>query len=520
MAKAKFDNITLGNWQIFRKNLTDAVMPYYTRVATAFSDTSKGVGKVVGEQQARVSDMLGLLARMEGKGHTPITKKELKRLDKLNTEFRQTHGQVVAWVKDSISLRKGSDSAIKDLAISPKEMKNAEKISKVSTSRRGGLRGLGGLPHMLGLPGVATIGLAGLGGALSSMAGPLTGPGAVALGGMYAGYKGIRSLAGIPGRHRASQMASAGPSAAAALPGIAGAGVAEGMAGTYPRDARGRFAPRGALTGIDHIEKGLFKFFNKRALKARWTRRLLRATEKGSKKGKGGLGGVLSGFGKLGALLPGLLLSLGPVVGLAAAAAFTGIQLHKAGSAALELWETHKAVSEHQKKMLKKEIGFLNEITAGLAEKMQASQKAGDEPARKAAVRELFSVEKEKAGVGEKLKGKERGFFGRLAHDWNVGRKGITSDVEKATGIKKFADGGVVTKPTIGLLGEGYKPEVITPLSEGSVLDVLKAIMKNTAQGAETLTPAPINTFQPPFDLADPLLNQINTTGSLLSLGY
>jgi hypothetical protein len=43
--------------------------------------------------------------------------------------------------------------------------------------------------------------------------------------------------------------------------------------------------------------------------------------------------------------------------------------------------------------------------------------------------------------------------------------------------------------------------------------------LANVMEGSRTLTAAPIDTFRPPFDLADPLLNQLNRTGSL-SMGY
>lgn len=510
---AKIDDITFGNWQVFRKNLTDAVMPYYTRISAAFSDPSRGVGKVVVQQRKRVSEMLGLLARMEGRGLTPITRKELKRLDKLNIEFRKIHGQVVEWVKDSIPLRKGSESAIENLAISPKDAKNALKISKPSRSRMGG----SGLAGMLGMRRLGAMGLgAGAGGLLGPMLGPLAGPSTVAAGGLYGAYRLAKGLGGIAGRRR-GMPGGVAPSAAPVMTGAPGQGIVEGLGGTtHPRDAQGRFTSRKGI-GLDLIEQGLFKFFNKRALRAKWTRRLLRATEKGitKKDGRGVIGGVLGSFKKLGALLPGVLLALGPVAGLAAAAVFTGIQLKRAGGAALELWEVHKAVSEHTQKMLKKQMGFLEKTTAVLAGKMQARQKAGDEPGRKGAFQELLGVEKEKVVLGEKLKREKRGFFGQLAHDWKTGAKGISSDVQKVTGIKKFGDGGVVTKPTLGILGEDNIPELVTPLGAGNVVDILKAIMKNTAKEVQTLTSAPIDTFMPPFDLADPLLNRINMTGSL-----
>ena len=91
------------------------------------------------------------------------------------------------------------------------------------------------------------------------------------------------------------------------------------------------------------------------------------------------------------------------------------------------------------------------------------------------------------------------------------GAKAVAGDVKRVTGFK---DGGVVTRPTLGVIAE-ERPEVVTPLSAGNIMDVLKAIKENTAKGAGIMTPAPINTFTPPFDLADPLLNQLNTTGSL-----
>jgi len=521
---AKLDDITIGNYQVLAANITRAYIPYYRNIATAYSDTEKGVGKVIREQQIRMADMLGLLARVEGKGVTPVTRKELKNLESLRKSWQEAHKQVVVWVKESIPFRKDSEKAIKDLGISPKDTKAAADVLKKPESERGGV--ISEIVHTLGLrrmvPAISAGALAGI---AAPMLGPLAGPAAAVAGLGYSGYKMVK---GITGRRKTrlagGDVSSAGlagmPGAPGVpglegMPGIAGTGVVEGIASTYPRDAAGKFLPRGDLTGVNTIEKSLFKFFNVRAMKAKWTRNLLRAIEKRG-AADGALGaGLLDSFSKLKVLLPGLLLSLGKGAGLAGAVAFTAYELHRAGTAAKELWEVHKAVSEHTKKMLKKQIGFLDEISTGLAEKMQARQKAGDEPGRKGAFQELYDVEKEKIVLGEKLEREKRGFFGQLAHEWKTGAKGISSDVEKVTGVKKFGDGGVVTKPTISILGEDYKPEVVTPLGAGNVLDILKAIMKNTAQEVQPLVSAPIDTFRPPFDLADPLLNQLNRTGSL-----
>ena len=514
----KLDDITFGNWQVFRMNLTGVVTPYYNKVAAAFSDTEKGVGKLVKEQQERISAMVGLLARMEGKGVTPITRKELKKLENLNVEFRKVHKQVVVWVKESIPFRKDSEKAIKDLGIPPKDVKAADAVSKRPGLERGGV--ISGIARTLGLRRmVPAVGAGAVAGIVTPMLGPLAGPAAVAAGGLYSVYRMAKGIEGIIKRRR-SRLAdrqesglagmpgvpglagAPGVPGLAGMPGLAGTGVVEGIASTYPRDVRGRFVPRGGLTGIDSIEKGLFKFFDKRALKAKWTRRLLRAIEKGGAAG-GALGRDLFGsFSKLKLLLPHLLLALGKGAGLVGAVVFTAYHLHKAGKVAKEWWEVHKNVTESIKKQTEKQKELLQDLSDTLMEKVRAAKERGDEPARKKALKGVIEAQKEilekepKAGLWKTIK---------------YGAEAVAGDIKRVTG---FEEGGVVTRPTLGVIGEG-RPEVVTPLSAGNIMDVLKAIKENTARGAGAMLPAPIDTFRPPFDLADPLLNELNRSGSL-----
>ena len=517
---ANLDDITIGNYQVLAANITRAYMPYYKNLATVYLDTEKGVGKIIREQQIRMSDMMGLLARVEGRGVTPITRKELKNLESLRSELYKAHKQVSIWVEESIPFRKDSEKAIKDLGISPKDMKAAAENARKVGPERGGA--IAQLVRSLGMRGMRPIVGAGM---LAHLARPVLGPlaapaeiGAVGAAGLTKMLLGLvkrrkvrtakqqeSGLAGMPGAP--GSVGALGAPGLAGMPGLAGTGVVEGIASTYPRDVQGRFVPRGGLTGIDNTEKALFKFFNKRAMKARWTKRLLRAIEKGGAAG-GTLGrDLLGSFSKLKLLLPGLLLSLGKGAGLAGAVAFTAYELHKASKVAKEWWEVHKNVTESIKKQTKLQIGFLENLSDTLMKKARKAAEEGDEEARKKAVKGVIATQREILEKEEK------------PGLWETWKRGAGAVVEDVKGITKFKDGGVVTRPTLGVIAED-RPEVVTPLAAGSIMDILKAIKENTAKGVGAVVSAPIDTFRPPFDLADPLLNQLNRTGSFLSMGY
>jgi len=500
---AKLDDITIGNYQVLTTNITKAYIPYYKNLAAVYSDTKKGTGKVIREQQIRMADMLGLLARVEGRGVTPITRKELKKLENLRTKLYEAHKQVSIWVEESIPFRKDSEKAVKDLGISPKDMKAASENARKAGPERGGA--IAQLSRLLGMRGMRPMVGAGVAMRLARpVLGPLAAPAEVGAVGVAGLTKILLGLTKQREGHVDSQRVPGMPevSRLSGMAGLAGTGVVEGMASTYPRDDQGRFVPRGGLTGIDNIEKGLFKFFNIRALKAKWTRRLLRAVEKGG-AGGGALGSDLLGsFSKLKLLLPGLLLALGKGAGLAGAVMFTAFQLHKAAGVAKEWWEVHKNVAESIKKQTKLQIGFLEKLSDTLMKKARKAAVEGDEETRREAVKGVIETQKEIFEKEEKP---------GLWESWKRGAGAIVSDVK---GVVGFQGGGVVTQPTLGVVAEN-RPEVVTPLSAGNVMDVLKAIKENTAKGVGAVVSAPIDTFGPPFDLADPLLNQLNRTGSL-----
>jgi hypothetical protein len=259
------------------------------------------------------------------------------------------------------------------------------------------------------------------------------------------------------------------------------------------------------LTGIDNIEKGLFKFFNRRALKAKWTRRLLRAAEKGPGK-KGAGGDLLGSFAKLklgiGAVL-GVLGGVGglKVAGLVGAIGFTTVQLYKAGKVAIEWYNVHKNVTKSIKKQTAKQQELLQNLSDTLMEKARKAKAEGDTATSSGLIKQTIRIQAEKLEKEEKP-----GMWETIKY----GAKAVAGDIKRVT---KFKDGGVVTRPTLGVIAED-RPEVVTPLSAGNIMDVLKAIKENTAKDTG-MASAPVNTFMPPFDLADPLLNQLNTTGSL-----
>ena len=89
----RLNDTTIGYYQIAARNISTAFIPYYKTAASSWSDTKSGVGKIIKEQQVRMSEAMGLLGRTMGRGTTLITRKELKTLDRLLDEIKKVHGQ-------------------------------------------------------------------------------------------------------------------------------------------------------------------------------------------------------------------------------------------------------------------------------------------------------------------------------------------------------------------------------------------------------------------------------------------
>lgn len=505
------DDITTGNLQARATVLSQVYFPFYEKLAISYPNTKKGTGKLVVEQRKRILKVMAPLAKASRAGGPPITLTEYKSLAKDLRKLYEIHAHIVQQVSEVAPHREDLESALGALGTRTDIRGMTETLKKTQGMRRrpGGITQL---TRTLGIPRIRSLGVLGALHQTIGLAGPLAAPlmGLGIVGGI--GWKAAKWARGRAERRREKALlggAAGAPGAAGlpGLPGLAGAGVMEGVASTYPRDPLGRFTPRGGLTGIDNVEKALFKFFNVRAMKAKWTRNMLRAAE-GKGKPSGVMGGLLGSFKELGVLLPGILVTFGKFAGLAGAIAFTTYELHKMGKTAIEWWEVHKEVTESVKKQKELQLGFMEKLSTTLAEKMQTAKEEGDEPARKSALLALMEEQKKIQEMRDKP---------GLWQTFKSGARGIVSDVKQAVGIEAFEEGAVVTKPTIGLLGEKNKPEVVTPLSSGNILELLKAIKENTAR-AMGMSPGPSDTFRPPFDLADPILNQLNSTGSL-SLG-
>ncbi|MHA1592010.1 MAG: hypothetical protein ACTSUP_06030, partial [Candidatus Heimdallarchaeaceae archaeon] len=126
----KLDDITIGSYQTIGLNVTTAYIPYYKDAAVLYSDTTKGAGKIIKDQQLRIADIMGLLGRTLGSGVTPITRKELKKLDNLLEELKKVHKQVDKWVKESSSFDKSTAKSLKGLSISPADIKDISMRKK------------------------------------------------------------------------------------------------------------------------------------------------------------------------------------------------------------------------------------------------------------------------------------------------------------------------------------------------------------------------------------------------------
>jgi len=330
------DDVTIGNYQIAAMNIANSYIPYYRNIAAKYTDTKQGVGKVVQEQQVRCKKALSLLARVEGRGATPITRKELKELNKLLENIKESHVQVSAWIKEGLSVSEDSEKAIKNLALTPEDMKAVAGDSEKTKAER--LTG-----YALKHPFYATIlsrlawkassyggGLLGamgnLAGPFESLLGPAAGLGALAGYGILKTPKALRSvyrggknvlgamvspLKTVGNEFRGGEKESGGT-------GFSGS---SGLFNSFGTSAASSGQPFRTLSRRKKEEAtdSLFYFFNKRAYRAGWTRDVLKAL--GGKGGKGETGlfstikdwfnvgagiaigsGLLKFFGKIGAV--------------------------------------------------------------------------------------------------------------------------------------------------------------------------------------------------------------------------
>ena len=336
----KLDDITIGNYQIIASNMASAFVPYYGDVADLYSDTEKGVGKVVKEQQIRIADVMGLLGRVLGRGVTLVTQKELEKLNNLLNEIKEVHKQVSEWVKEGAPYLKDSEKAIKGLSISVEDIKTATDTVK---KKEKVLRRAAGYavrhPFFAGIFGTlgykATSLLRGLSETLGSIAGPLQPLIAPALGLTGAAVWGAWKLGKLakrgPGMLQGKSpleggAISPGPSIGRTIP---AAGLPSGIEVPRPGSPIGIEVPRpGVFRALSRRKKEeltdpLFYFFNKRAYRAGWTRDVLKALT--GKKITGGGGGV--GEGIVGGVIGGALVSLALL-----AAKITGLGIVAAGA--------------------------------------------------------------------------------------------------------------------------------------------------------------------------------------------
>ena len=420
----ELDDITLGNYQIIAASIANSYIPYYKNVATFYSDTKKGVGRVVKEQQGRFIESLGLLARAEGRGHTLITKKELKRLNFLLENIKKNHKHVSKWIAESPRFSKNSEKALEDLGVSPDDLKIVSELSKKKQSI--GSRGAGyalrhpfwgGLLGSVGWKGGGALasGTLGLGQHLAGPAAPLVKPalgvaalgtygllraprnvGRLVRGGQAVGRavahpldtigrvgRGIgnwfkREYQGTYGEERGSRVGRTASPINEPIPSMRGAISPTMIEGVAPRV--GAFRTLGRRKKEEATEP-LFYFFNKRAYRAKWTRDVLKAL----KDKKGGV--------KLGLGLGKLML---PLIGLTASIGAAGLLLNEVIKSVKEYIDVKKKVKESVDKQKVLQKKFIDKESDEYMEDAREAIAVGDEPTRKASINKVIAVQKRK----------------------------------------------------------------------------------------------------------------------------
>ena len=273
----------------------------------------------------------------------------------------------------------------------------------------------------------------------------------------------------------------------------------------------------------------MFKFFNKRALRAKWTKRLLIAVEKGGKAPGTGLLSLLKSpgvliplSGAIGSVLMGLATSI-----LGAAVAYVSFRVGKDIiypwlEKKLTPWFDNTVYPWLEKlvyETIPKAITWITELPGAMKESILTHLGEAGKKFKGVLDAIVVALKNVPSRIGGWMKEAVLGLiFGKESKEvvgfgeFGGGQGGEFSG-RGATGT--FGAGAIITSPTLGVIGE-KGPEAVIPLE--SFMDRLDRGFDNLAkvmEGAGVAVSAPIDTFGPPFDLADPLLNQLNRTGSL-----
>lgn len=296
----QLDDMTVANYQMVASKIASEYMPYYSNLSSAYSDVKVGIGKIISTQVERLKEILPLLARVSGKGVTPITKKEVSKLNELLENISTNHSQIKQWTKDSTSFKDISKKAAEKHGntVTPSDLQFAKQAATKSKEQPRGLGGdaigiLGSLSKALGFGSLKRAApVAALLPLLSSTAGPYIKPIIAA----YETFRGAKALGGLIAKPFKRKKSSFGfekmPAPVSGM--IDGIKQATGI-------TAGREQPFRTLSRRkkEMVTEPLFYFFNKRAYKAGWTRDVLAALQKmaGTSKKRGifGIGGVTGG---------------------------------------------------------------------------------------------------------------------------------------------------------------------------------------------------------------------------------
>jgi len=587
------DDFAVANYQVVANKLTSEILPFYKNLRSNYSDTKKGFGKVLlGEEQKIISKVLPLLQKtFSDKG---IKKAELQLLDKYLKELVVSQAKIAKIALQSSEAREGAKKAAKDVGVSQKDLRFSKQFARTKQPKNvGSIRNtsdmLSHVTRALGLGGLRTA--AGLG-AVSQVAGPMLGPLAGPLGVGYEALRGAKGLVGLGaqgigrigkglssikqhglggafkrglsesstvgffkdnfkrGRGDTLEEPSAGLVTESDFPEKTRSGVQSEISSdiVQPRDSKGRFLPfsKGKTSGSSSgtVEE-LFRFFNKRALKATWTKRVLRALETGGKGGKtsgsGGIGGFLAGGigGLLGKGVKGGVSLLGKgatalgAVGLGTAATVAGIGVATAAAA----YFTYKDV-----KISMDIAKALNEQAEAKARNLKIDKKLSETVVvkRKAIAEQAKSSGMDIKDIKQKLASGEITPKDLTPEQRKIYRSSIVQDKISASNAlstyeseNKGMFGGFSKKEQTeidrqrtairGMDKEISSIEAIPDASSNAVTQSMKEQTEISKKMLEELQKKPdesagmppTDTFGPPFDQADPLLNQLNHLGSL-----
>ncbi len=127
----KLDDITIAHYQILAGKLVREYLPFYTDLLDNYSITERGIGQVIRDQLKLIQDTLPLFARISGRGHTPITKKELQKLDDSVMEIIDTQKEVNDLIQISSDFRSQAEESAARAGISLKDLKFAKTSSGI-----------------------------------------------------------------------------------------------------------------------------------------------------------------------------------------------------------------------------------------------------------------------------------------------------------------------------------------------------------------------------------------------------